>query len=130
MFVSILLFCEPTNIGELWSTFKKQLFEDIEYGLRKTIQDASFDDDDDIDIHIDIEDIVMNQTLLEIQQLLAFHGKSLSDFNGMPIPDDDSDNKMCRIITDEFPQDKDVLKKKATENRSKMNNDEAKILTQ
>src|SRR3982750_3049990 len=43
LFASILLFCEPTNIGELWSKFKKNLSEDIEYNLMETFTCENLD---------------------------------------------------------------------------------------
>jgi len=74
LFASILLFCEPTNIALLWSNFKDNLCEDISHRVKNN-GFVNYDIDE-------LKDDIENEALLEIQQLLEYHGKSLSDFTG------------------------------------------------
>jgi len=46
--------------------------------------------------------IILNETLYEIQQLLKYHSKTLSDFIGMPTLNENYCSKMSRIIIDEL----------------------------
>src|SRR5436190_2070673 len=78
-------------------------------------------------LFLSLEDATVNESLYEIQQLLEYHGKHLSDFLGMPIPTSNFSTKMSRIIMDELPQNCDSLSKNAEVNQSKMNQDQKEI---
>jgi hypothetical protein len=119
LFASILLFCEPTNIALLWKMFKINLCEDISYRLKNS---NAFTNNS-----INFDDLIENECLLEIQHLLEYHGKSLSDFVGMPIPKNDSCMNVSRIILEEISQNTDLLSKKAEVNTSKMNCEQKNI---
>ena len=64
---------------------------------------------------------------MQIEHLLEFHGKSLDDFKGMPIPKKDLSKNISQIIREEIPQNLDLLSIKAQSNVSKMNYDQKDV---
>ena len=74
LFVTILLFNEPSNPLDLWDKYKASLAEDFLCHAKTLIPDIV------LNVHI------LNKVLLDIGNRLQKHGKSLSDFPNMPIP--------------------------------------------
>ncbi|XP_038717417.1 uncharacterized protein LOC120010695 [Tripterygium wilfordii] len=78
LFATMLLFCEVSRPGELWLSNEEILSEGILYRRRK---------------ELNLPDLQLNKmqvqsyALTEIDQVLRNHGKSLADFDSMPIPD-------------------------------------------
>ncbi|XP_073033758.1 uncharacterized protein [Primulina eburnea] len=62
LFVSILVFCQPTIVRELWDEFHPYMFED--YGKE-----------------ISSSNLIINKLLLEIRRLLHHYKKKLDDFD-------------------------------------------------
>ncbi|XP_073120706.1 uncharacterized protein [Henckelia pumila] len=85
LFVSILVFCQPTNVCELWDEFHTYMSED--YG-RSISANSEF---------------ITNKLLLEIRRLLHQYKKTLDDFD---LPSINiaflSDHPLPRIIEDEL----------------------------
>jgi hypothetical protein len=68
LFAIICIFCEPTNVLELWEKYFHNFIEDY---LHRG----------------DTEDVAVQRTLCDINNLLSAHGKNNSDFNlGLPLP--------------------------------------------
>jgi len=101
--------------------FKDRLSEDILHNLENNLKNNFGNECKEL------EDVIMNETLNEIQQLLEYHGKSLSDFPVMPIPTISSYSKISRLILDETHQDCKLLSEKVANNTSKMNYDQKNV---
>lgn len=69
LFVTILVFCEPSSPDQLWNKFKKHMSEDI------SRQNKYYS-----------ELCVFEKALQLIEGLLQHHGKSRKTFPGLPIP--------------------------------------------
>ncbi|XP_071740919.1 uncharacterized protein [Rutidosis leptorrhynchoides] len=78
LFVTILLFCNVTKPLTLWELNWEALAEDILYKKHKLYNFPDL---------ILSESQLKNYCLLEIQDILNKHGKSLSDFPDLPQPD-------------------------------------------
>ncbi|XP_056695345.1 uncharacterized protein [Spinacia oleracea] len=78
LFVTLLLFCEVTDVKTLWECSFKDLSEDIERKKRRLFKHPEL---------ILSEDQIRTYTLLEIDRILVKFGKSLADFKEMPQPD-------------------------------------------
>ena len=74
LFVTILLFNVPTDPLVLWENHKVSLAEEFLHRAKLSVPDVQLDE------HI------LNSVLLDIEQRLEKHGKSLSDYPGMPLP--------------------------------------------
>ncbi|XP_071708928.1 uncharacterized protein [Rutidosis leptorrhynchoides] len=78
LFVTMLLFCNITNLLRLWEQHWEDLADDILHKKRKIFNfpDLTLTDSQ-----------IKNYCLVEIQGVLHKHGKSLSDFPSLPQPD-------------------------------------------
>ncbi|XP_073059568.1 uncharacterized protein [Primulina eburnea] len=84
LFVSILVFCQPTTVRELWDEFHPCMCED--YGL-----------------DISSNNLIINKLLLEIRRLLLQYKKKLDDFDLPTISAEFlEDTTLPRIIEDEL----------------------------
>ncbi|CAL9234415.1 unnamed protein product [Arabidopsis halleri] len=78
LFVHLLIYCEVANPLGLWEHCWKSLSEDV---LRKRRREFGFQK-----LTLD-EDELQQYTLIEVEQLLHQHDRSLTDFKEMPKPD-------------------------------------------
>ncbi|KAL0438838.1 UNVERIFIED_CONTAM: hypothetical protein Slati_2366800 [Sesamum latifolium] len=83
LFGSILIFCQPAGVWQLWDEFYPYMVED--YAISSSA---------DTYVHI-------NRLLLEIRRLLHCYRRQLSEFDLPPISED-SDSPLSRIIQDEL----------------------------
>ncbi|VDI62821.1 Hypothetical predicted protein [Mytilus galloprovincialis] len=81
LFVTILIFCEPSNHIVLWENFKGPMSDDIKYKMTNICANNN-------------EDSVTNRLLTVLESQLRIHGKSLYDFPGMPHPPQENPSDM------------------------------------
>ena len=74
LFVTILLFNEPSDPLALWNKHKVPLSEDYLFKARVLAP------------NLELNEYLTNKALRDIQYRLEQQGKSLSDFPGMPLP--------------------------------------------
>ncbi|WOH08104.1 hypothetical protein DCAR_0727541 [Daucus carota subsp. sativus] len=102
LFVTILIFCQVSNVPELWRTHSEILSEDMLYLQRKRFHAP--------DLQLTKEQLE-SYALVEIESLMQKLGKSLQDIDGMPRPDSsltrDSGN---RLLNEEMDYDRAALK--------------------
>lgn len=116
LFVTILLFCEVQNPKELWDSNWKLLSDGIEKEKRKAYFWNNYRLSDDQ---------IQSYCLLEIQKLLSRYGKSLTDFEGMPLPDSELLVKLDnRLIREEYDYNITSLKKEHEESLKLLNMDQ------
>lgn len=75
LFVTMLVFCEVSNPGELWAAHWTSPANDIEYKQRKMMNLPS------LKINVDYKQML---ALESVANLLKQYGKRLSDFPGLP----------------------------------------------
>ena len=98
LFVTILLFNEPSNPFDLWDKYKASFAEDLFCHAKTLIPD------------IVLNGHILNKVLLDIEYRLQKHGKSLADFPNMPIPlNEKYPYEEARIIMDELDYNVDQL---------------------
>ncbi|XP_074377792.1 uncharacterized protein LOC141719320 [Apium graveolens] len=78
LFVTMLVFCQVSNVPELWKSHSTILSEDMLYLQRKRFQVPN--------LHLTQEQIE-SYALVEIEGIMQKLGKSLKDIDGMPQPD-------------------------------------------
>ena len=112
LFVTILVFCEPSCPDQMWDKFKKHMSEDI-------IRQNKFYS----------EPYVFEKALQIIEGLLQHHGKSLKDFPGMPIPTENVTGfqELSKIMTEELTYKREEQWEKASNCEKQMNADQAKV---
>ena len=74
LFVTILLYNEPSNPGVLWEKYKYSFSDDFLHRTRKSVPG------------IDPDEHILNVALVDIDMRLQCHGKSLADFSGIQTP--------------------------------------------
>ena len=74
LFVTLLLFNEPADPLVLWNKHKESLSKDFLFRARV------------ISPNLELDEHILNSTLLDIECQLEKQGKSLSDFGGMQYP--------------------------------------------
>ena len=79
LFITILIFCEPSNHITLFEHFKGPMSEDIRHKVMKISKET-------------IEASVSNRLLMILESKLHIHGKSLSDYPGMPCPPEENNS--------------------------------------
>ncbi len=91
LFCIILVYCEPADPAKLWIKFKDSMSDDVVHTLRsKNIETFTHD-------HIE------NEVLKMIEEELHCMGKSLTDYSGMPLPNEEmSINVEHQVIQDEL----------------------------
>ena len=98
LFVTILLFNVPTDPLVHWENHKASLAEDFLQRAKVSVSDVQLDE------HI------LNSVLLDIKQRLEKHGKSLSDYPGMPMPRNIRNRyEEPRVIQDELDADQLII---------------------
>ncbi|XP_074306204.1 uncharacterized protein LOC141641444 [Silene latifolia] len=116
MFVTILLFCEVTDIKTFWENSYSMLSEDIERRKRKAFNHPTL---------ILQEDVKRSYTLIEIDKMLMRYGKTLKDIRDMPLPGFEElqgmDNKLIR---EERLYDQRQLNQEWSENMKQLNTDQ------
>ena len=112
LFVTILVFCEPSCPDQMWDKFKKHMSEDI-------IRQNKFYS----------EPYVFEKAFQIIEGLLQHHGKSLKDFPGMPIPTENVTGfqELSKIMTEELTYKREEQWEKASNCEKQMNADQAKV---
>lgn len=119
LFVTILKFCEVENPTEFWNYSWKFLSDDIERKIRKTF----FWDNYRLS-----EVQIQNYCLVEIHHMLNRYGKSLKDFEGMPLPDSALLVKMDnKLIREEYDYNVEDLKKEHDQSLKLLNIDQRVI---
>lgn len=83
LFAIILLYANPTDPSTLWERHKQSLCEDVSYHFRQINYSEQ-----EIVLDFEMESIAS----FEIEKHIAYHGKSLRDFPGMPTPSANYDN--------------------------------------
>ncbi|KAF1854814.1 hypothetical protein Lal_00026526 [Lupinus albus] len=85
LFVTILVFCEPTHVRSLWEEFESYMVED--YPSTSSSTATNF----------------RNKLLRDLNDILLLHGKQTSDFDLPPLPlHDPEDNVIPRIIQEQL----------------------------
>ncbi|KAK9676558.1 hypothetical protein RND81_11G085000 [Saponaria officinalis] len=91
LFVTMILFCEVTDMQNLWESNYNMLSDDIEKKKRKLFGDPELTLTDGAK---------KSYTLIEIDKILMKYGKRLKDVNNMPQPTESDiegmDNKLIR----------------------------------
>ena len=91
LFVTILLFVEPSIPLALWDKYKASFAEDFLCRARTVFA------------NVELDEHILNCVLLDLEYRLQKHGKSLADYPGMPIPTNVSNPyEESRIIMDEL----------------------------
>ena len=91
LFVTILLFVEPSIPLALWDKYKASFAEDFLCRARTVFA------------NVELDEHILNSVLLDLEYRLQKHGKSLTDYPGMPIPTNVSNPyEESRIIMDEL----------------------------
>ncbi|XP_074355163.1 uncharacterized protein LOC141693869 [Apium graveolens] len=102
LFVTMLIFCQVSNIPELWKTHSTILSEDMLYLQRKRFQVP--------DLQLTQEQIE-SYALVEIEGLMQKLGKSLKDIDGTPQPDSSLTRDLLnRLLNEELDYDHAALK--------------------
>ncbi|XP_074318340.1 uncharacterized protein LOC141655147 [Silene latifolia] len=119
LFVTMILFCEVTDITKLWDESYGMLSEDIERKKRRLFGDPNFE----------LSDAAKRSyTLLEIDKILMRYGKRLSDIESMPQPvESDVHGMENRLIRDERKYDRKQLRDE-WEGKVKLLNTEQKVI--
>ncbi|KAM0880860.1 hypothetical protein ACQ4PT_033300 [Festuca glaucescens] len=113
LFCTILLFCEVSNPGKLWNSTWELLSEDIQRRQRRILNFEA--------LQLDTEQ-KKNLTLIEIETLLRRGGKSLKDYEGIPVPDNNSLHGLQnRLISEELNYDRASLQIEKVELVGKLN---------
>lgn len=120
LFSVILMNCQPSKPSELWTKFKKHLYEDYYYSLSKQLTNIQ-----EAELILNCE----NLCLYEIDCILQRSGKNLNKYAGLPTDDIKLVQKLLNstdsnIIAEELNYDKDLLTKELNENLPKMNEDQ------
>ena len=113
LFVTILVFCEPSNHLALLEKFKSSMSEDILYRMSKVCKQP-------------VDEFVTNELLTILENQLIVHGKSLSDFPGMPQP---SETVTLDRLSHELDFCPDEQKQLADKNELLLNEDQMKVYT-
>ncbi|XP_074317075.1 uncharacterized protein LOC141650993 [Silene latifolia] len=119
LFVTLVLFCEVTDITKLWEESYGMISEDIERKKRRLFGDPN----------LELTDAARRSyTLLEIDKILMRYGKRLSDIESMPQPvESDVHGMENRLIRDEKKYDRKQLRDE-WEGKVKLLNTEQRVI--
>ncbi|XP_074303209.1 uncharacterized protein LOC141637635 [Silene latifolia] len=119
LFVTMILFCEVTDITKLWEESYGMLSEDIGRKKRRLFGDPN----------LELSDAAKRPyTLLEIDKILMRYGTRLSDIESMPQPvESDVHGMENRLIRDERKYDRKQLRDE-WEGKVKLLNREQKVI--
>ena len=112
LFVTILVFCEPSCPDQLWNKFRNHMSQDFSRKNRHAL-----------------ESYIIRQSLKGIDDLLHQYGKSLEDFPGMPIPPESTPQleDLSNIMKEELGYNREEQFEKASDCEKKMNADQAEV---
>ena len=112
LFVTILVFCEPSCPDQLWNKFRNHMSQDFSRKNRHAL-----------------ESYIIGQSLKCIDDLLHQYGKSLEDFPGMPIPPESTPQleDLSNIMQEELGYNREEQFEKASDCEKKMNADQAEV---
>ena len=111
LFVTILLFCEPSEPAKLWEQFKDCMSEDIVHNMNNNLTHDS-------------KQFVCNKVLCLIQQLLKSHGKNLADFPGFPNIDESNITFTSNLLHEQCQYKIEEQTVVADKNESLLNSDQ------
>ncbi|XP_038701878.1 uncharacterized protein LOC119998611 [Tripterygium wilfordii] len=113
LFATLLLFCEVSNPYALWTKHSEILVDGILYNKQKALNFPE----------LQLSEMqIQNYALHEVDQILKKNGKSLSDFDGMPIPKQNLATDLSnRLVCEELNYDRDSLGKKFAKLYSSLN---------
>ncbi|XP_074265441.1 uncharacterized protein LOC141587873 [Silene latifolia] len=119
LFVTMILFCEVTDITKLWEESYGMLSDDIERKKRRLFGDPN----------LELSDAARRSyTLLEIDKILMRYGKRLADIEGMPQPvESDVHGMENMLIRDEKKYDRKQLREE-WEGKVKLLNTEQRVI--
>ncbi|XP_074265342.1 uncharacterized protein LOC141587773 [Silene latifolia] len=119
LFVTMILFCEVTDITKLWEESYGMLSDDIERNKRRLFGDPN----------LELSDAARRSyTLLEVDKILMRYGKRLADIEGMPQPvESDVHGMENRLIRDEKKYDRKQLRDE-WEGKVKLLNTEQRVI--
>ncbi|XP_074291256.1 uncharacterized protein LOC141618031 [Silene latifolia] len=113
LFVTMLLFCEVTDVLELWNGSYEMLSEDIERRKRTLFYHPTLEL---------IEEAKRSYTLIEIEKILLRYGKTLNDITNMPLPKfDDISGLENKLIRDERLYDRKNMASEWSEKVQQLN---------
>ncbi|XP_074328023.1 uncharacterized protein LOC141665934 [Apium graveolens] len=113
LFVTLLVFCEIINVGELWAKHWTALADDIEYKRRKISNIPT------LTIKADDKQML---ALEEVNNLLKQYGKKNSDYPGLPELNTATTSKYRNeLLVEEMMYDRERLKLKAATNLDRLN---------
>ncbi|XP_063942080.1 uncharacterized protein LOC108218842 isoform X3 [Daucus carota subsp. sativus] len=119
LFVTMLVFCEVSDPGELWAKHWTSLADDVEYKRRKIMNLPS--------LKINVADKQM-LALEAVGNLLKQYGKKLSDFPGLPQFHAGTTSKYRNeLLIEEMMYDREELRLKADENYARLNEMQLKV---
>uniref|UniRef100_A0A7N2RE67 ATP-dependent DNA helicase n=2 Tax=Quercus lobata TaxID=97700 RepID=A0A7N2RE67_QUELO len=119
LFVTLLLFCEVSNPLQLWTNNWKALSDDILHRQRHLFQHP--------DLQLTQEQI-QNYALPEIEKLLIQNGKSLRDFDTLPLPNMELLNQLTNsLIREETGHNEEELRKEHEKLFAGLNSDQQAI---
>ncbi|XP_074361953.1 uncharacterized protein LOC141702153 [Apium graveolens] len=102
LFVTILVFCQVSNVPELWKTHSEILSEDMLHLQRKRFHAPN--------LHLTKEQ-TESYALAEIESLMQKLGRSLRDIDGMSQPDTSLTQDLAnRLLNEELDYDRAALK--------------------
>lgn len=113
LFVTLLIFCEVSNAGELWAKHWTALADDIEYRRRKITNFPT------LTINVDDKQML---ALEEVSNLLKQYGKKLSDYPGLLELNTATTSKYKNeLLVEEMMYDRETLRLKAAGNLDCLN---------
>lgn len=118
LFCTILILCEVTDPVKLWESNWELLSEDIQRRQRRILNFET----------LQLQpDQIKNLTLIDMEEWLRKGGKSLKDFEGMPLPDSNVMRGLRnRLINEELNYDKTALAAESVELPGQLNTDQRK----
>ncbi|KAK9683442.1 hypothetical protein RND81_10G141700 [Saponaria officinalis] len=116
LFVTMLLFCEVTDVVTLWNNSYVMLSEDIERKKRKLFGHPGL---------VLTEEAKRSYTLIEVDKVLMRYGKSLKDIKDMPLPQfEDVNGLENKLIRDERMYDRKQLAYDSSQKMQQLNKDQ------
>ena len=113
LFVTILLFCNPSQPDQLWTQFCTEICDDLAHQLRTMGHNNPTDDD----IH--------DYGLFLINKLLKESGYTLADFHPMPLPSNNWDLVVHNpLIAEQLSYDRNVKSALAATHISELNSEQ------
>ncbi|KAK9671842.1 hypothetical protein RND81_12G058200 [Saponaria officinalis] len=116
LFVTMLLFCEVTDVVTLWNNSYVILSKDIERKKRKLFGHPGL---------VLTEEAKRSYTLIEVDKVLMRYGKSLKDIKDMPLPQfEDVNGLENKLIRDERMYGRKQLAYDSSQKMQQLNKDQ------